>query len=394
MTPEFRYGAFISYSSQDRAWAERLYGDLEARGINAFIDRERLIAGRAWPQQLVKSLQESRHLILLWSEAAKNSDWVQSELWRFNQIVDPGAEGLTGERGIFAVLLQGRNAALATTQTISELADAGSYPGSPEDVPPETWNGMVNRIVSGMGSEEGAIPIPILIVASTLERIGAIDPDRVPPDGPTLTALLEDLDIPFERFTRSYGETRADWRPFGSDQTIREILETLKVELNQEIESAGTEQGQTLPRFRWDFVPEEFWSSADVAERERRRLARGAAVVVVDPLSFYDDLALSRYANYVSDLFNNGAAFILVLSPMSTPPGALALRDAIRRIARQVFAHFYQPPAFTGRSYARSGPSVGDPMEFRAWLTAALAAQVWPARASQHTFLRMGSVDR
>jgi tetratricopeptide (TPR) repeat protein len=41
------------------------------------------------------------------------------------------------------------------------------------------------------------------------------------------------------------------------------------------------------------------------------------------------------------------------------------LREAIRRIARQVFAQFYQPPAFTGRTYARSGPSVGDPIEFR-----------------------------
>ena len=390
MTQEFRYSAFISYSSQDREWAERLYNDLTARGIEAFFDRERLVTGRAWPSQLVESLNESRHLVLLWSDAAQKSNWVQNEVGRFTQIVDPRGKGLTGERGVFSVDLQGRNAALAGTQTISDLAEAGSYPGNPADVPQETWNRVVDRIMSGIESEKGTLPIPILVVTSTLERISAIDPDSGPPGGPTLRMLLEDLEIPLDRFTGSYGATRTDWRPFGSEQTIREILETLRGELNQDIEAASVERGETLLRLRWDFVPEEFWSSADAADRERKRLGGGGAVVVVDPLSFYDDLAVHWYMDYVLDLLNKDAAFILVLSPVSTPRSALALREAIRRLARQVFAHFYQPPAFSGRPYARSGPSVGDPIEFRAWLTAALAGRVAAAKASQPLWLDLG----
>lgn len=50
---------FISYSSQDGEWAQAFAQSLELLGVEAWIDREKVAPGQAWPTSLEKALRES-----------------------------------------------------------------------------------------------------------------------------------------------------------------------------------------------------------------------------------------------------------------------------------------------------------------------------------------------
>src|SRR2546430_738921 len=85
----YEYDVFISYSSKDREWAEKLLNDLKSKGFVPYLDKDRLVSGDDWPKKLVGALKQSQHLIILWSENAANQPkWVYQEHDRFNQIQD------------------------------------------------------------------------------------------------------------------------------------------------------------------------------------------------------------------------------------------------------------------------------------------------------------------
>src|ERR1035438_9302571 len=103
------YDIFISYSSLDRAWAKKLAADLTGLKVKCFVDEDRLTKGGKWEPQLVTSLTNSRHFVVLWSQNAHNSDWVTEELSRFKIGIDPKSEGqpLPG-RLLYAINLEGQ----------------------------------------------------------------------------------------------------------------------------------------------------------------------------------------------------------------------------------------------------------------------------------------------
>jgi len=385
MSDAFENDVFISYSSADRAWAEKLSESLTAKGLTTYLDDERLQAGEGWLPQLLGALKSSRHLVVLWSNNAAGSQWVAKELSRFDALVDPDGRSLTGERRLLIVVLEGESAAYTHVQQIHDIKQAGLYPGDPAVSSP-VWQRVVERVVSAVGAEEGFVSIPLLLVTTTSARLDAFDAD--PEDAPALATLLQELGIDSDALNDRYGETRGDWRPFGSERTIRAILEGLKDKLNAEIAKATGGNGT---RFRWEYVDAEFWS-ADWASAEAvtKRLASGPVQVVVDPLSFYDPLVRTRYGNYVRDILDNGDAFVLVLTPFAPPTASLALRGAIQSLAKRIFQHFYEPPAFSGAAYARCGFNVGDEIEFLGWLTTALGPSLRASQATGAVYLAPG----
>jgi len=383
------YDVFISYSRVDSGWAEKLAEGLEAGQLAPFLDQARLQEGERWEQQLLGALTASRHLVVLWSKDAQTSNWVQQELNRFRQIVDPdGTASLKGRR-IFFVLLDDTPDPAPDVQAFRDIRKAELYPGSPEEAG-ETWTRMVEKIADAIHGDDGSLPIPVLVVTTTRERIAALDVDDAPaaaPGGPVLSALMDELGIASkDALCASYGASRLDWRPFGSDVSVQTILQTIKDELNADI-AANTPPGRTPNRFRWEYIDDEFWSDDDTAEHVARKLRSGPVVVVVDPLAFYDNVVFARYANHMSDILMNANAFLLVLAPFTLPASAKALRNAIRAMARRVFTHFYEPPAFSGQAYARSSASVGDALEFRGWVTTALASHLSGTRAASNPYL-------
>ncbi len=104
-TPEYRYWAFISYSSKDKSWGRWLHRAIETYGIPAelvehhqtptghpapkrfhplFRDRDELPASSDLGTEIEKALRASRYLIVVCSPNAAQSQWVNKEIVTFH----------------------------------------------------------------------------------------------------------------------------------------------------------------------------------------------------------------------------------------------------------------------------------------------------------------------
>jgi len=72
---------FLSYSSQDRAAAERLVKALTVGGVTVWWDLS-IPAGAVWSKVIEEALESSRVVLVLWSRASVISEWVRAEAQR------------------------------------------------------------------------------------------------------------------------------------------------------------------------------------------------------------------------------------------------------------------------------------------------------------------------
>jgi hypothetical protein len=182
-----RYDIFISYSSPDRAWAKKLEADLRERDVNCFFDQTRLKKGAKWEPQLVTGLQDSRHFVVLWSENARNSTWVNEELVRFKASIDPKGAGqpLPG-RLLYSINLEGENATLAAYQGYVDKEIQAAYKqlvGTTEirlkDPALQAWDALVAEIAAAAKSNDPAIYVPVAVLALTASIFNG-NPPRTP----------------------------------------------------------------------------------------------------------------------------------------------------------------------------------------------------------------------
>lgn len=71
---------FISYALDDSGIANELADELALRGISVFFDRETLVAGTNFREEIAQELRSSKAVVVLLSENTKRSSWVQEEL--------------------------------------------------------------------------------------------------------------------------------------------------------------------------------------------------------------------------------------------------------------------------------------------------------------------------
>ena len=107
----YQYKAFLSYSHRDKKWADWLHRRLETYKFPkklsstpktlkpVFRDREELPASSDLSRHVQEALQQSECLIVLCSQSAAKSDWVNREINLFKTL-RPGAE-------IFPVIISG-----------------------------------------------------------------------------------------------------------------------------------------------------------------------------------------------------------------------------------------------------------------------------------------------
>ena len=74
------YTCFISYSSQDLEFAQRLYNDLQENGVRCWYAPEDLKIGDHYHQRIDKSIRLYDKLVLILSEQAVQSAWVEREV--------------------------------------------------------------------------------------------------------------------------------------------------------------------------------------------------------------------------------------------------------------------------------------------------------------------------
>jgi hypothetical protein len=68
---------FISYSRVDSVFADQLATDLESRGYQVWIDQAASRGGEQWRHEIEQKLREAQEVVVVLSEAAIDSRWVQ-----------------------------------------------------------------------------------------------------------------------------------------------------------------------------------------------------------------------------------------------------------------------------------------------------------------------------
>jgi hypothetical protein len=74
------YSCFISYSSRDQEFAERLHADLQAKGVRCWFAPEDLKIGDHFQERIEESIRVSEKVMIVISEASVKSRWVEREV--------------------------------------------------------------------------------------------------------------------------------------------------------------------------------------------------------------------------------------------------------------------------------------------------------------------------
>jgi uncharacterized protein YjbI with pentapeptide repeats len=74
------YSCFISYSTQDQDFADRLYADFQARGVRCWFAPHDIQGGRKIHEQIDEAIRVYDKLLLILSDASMNSNWVKTEI--------------------------------------------------------------------------------------------------------------------------------------------------------------------------------------------------------------------------------------------------------------------------------------------------------------------------
>src|ERR1051325_6014831 len=168
MAETYDYEVFLSYSRVDKPWAKKVAEALTAKRINFFMDTERLEAGAPWEQKLNEALRKSQHLIVVWSNNARSSDWVNREMGTFNAIMDPlGSQQISPHRRLIVLTLDGQNTAYTSTQTITDIRDANGYAAGADAVSLALWQAATDKIVPAVRRDDTSLPIPVAELTMT-----------------------------------------------------------------------------------------------------------------------------------------------------------------------------------------------------------------------------------
>jgi uncharacterized protein YjbI with pentapeptide repeats len=74
------YSCFISYSTRDQEFADRLYADLQSNGVRCWFAPHDIHGGRKIHEQIDDAIRLHDKLLLILSENSMNSSWVKTEV--------------------------------------------------------------------------------------------------------------------------------------------------------------------------------------------------------------------------------------------------------------------------------------------------------------------------
>lgn len=79
------YSCFISYSSKDHEFAERLHADLQNNGVRCWYAPEDIQGGRKVHEQIDQAIRLHERLLLILSTYSMQSEWVKTEIAQARQ---------------------------------------------------------------------------------------------------------------------------------------------------------------------------------------------------------------------------------------------------------------------------------------------------------------------
>ncbi len=372
----FLYDVFISYAHDDLDWSEQLKESLSKQALkyNTFFDRSSLRVGDDWESKIQASLDGARHLIVLWSDHAKASDWVQRELWSFLAKADPKSN--KDRRAIF-VNLKGMNQATKTFQQISRREIQAGYP-SLAKVDSDVWQLVIQEIEDGLNPHKRPLSVPLVVLTLDNAALDALTPNR-------WAFLKEDFGIEEKDLKTRYGNTRAEWRPFASNESITTALDTVRGRINAALKDF---------RLDWQLPDPTFWAnpleakSFITTEFETAELS----VLIVDPIAIYQPEVYQLLMLFQDSLASNRTV-IVMLPPFSISSHVLQLRTALLTRAIPYFDDYFQPAVPPKkRILAHCSWNVSDTLEVQRHILAAAGQLAAYDSAPRSPFLSQGPV--
>ncbi|MEA3210546.1 MAG: hypothetical protein QOE70_3603 [Chthoniobacter sp.] len=385
---KFDYDIFISYSRLDSEWAAKLEDSLP-KGLKVFRDVSRINLGDDWDRTLISAVHASRHMILLWSNGAKDSDWVTNERAMFFNIIH-GLKPTDEVRNLIAVTLEGDSPVLAKLQTFNDIKLANAYAGGAAAVDATLWNDLLGRVESAVLANDKAVPITTMVFTLKKTELEKLDADQVKPWGNSLNGFLADLGIVpppaggtlRDSLLPQYDPSRLQWRPFGNPGApIKLILDGLLKNLNDRL--VGRPDGL---QFRLDWVEEDFWTDPAARSNYLAQMQQSLTLLLIDPVAFYEWNVYWLFQS-VEKCLGNDQAVVMVLPPFSTAAASTKLQDFLRQAVTS-FTHYFQPPIPALAKLAPCGLNVTDPFEIARLLQHTVGQyvrRVQPGAASEYT---------
>jgi uncharacterized protein YjbI with pentapeptide repeats len=74
------YSCFISYSTKDQEFAERLHGDLQNKNVRCWFAPHDVHGGKKLHEQIDEAIRVHEKVLLILSESSMNSEWVKTEI--------------------------------------------------------------------------------------------------------------------------------------------------------------------------------------------------------------------------------------------------------------------------------------------------------------------------
>jgi hypothetical protein len=74
------YSCFISYSTKDQNFADRLHSDLQNKGVRCWFAPHQMAAGKKIQEQIDEAIRVYERLLLILSPNSMESEWVKTEI--------------------------------------------------------------------------------------------------------------------------------------------------------------------------------------------------------------------------------------------------------------------------------------------------------------------------
>jgi hypothetical protein len=324
----FKYEVFISYNKDDLAWAQAVHDGLAAGqpagALPHFFAPESLRSGDHWEEQVEQALRSSRHLVVLWSDKAKSSDWVSRELVTFFNVARPQADPT---RRMLFVNLQGANTAFTQLQKLALAPIQKAYAESRAASPAEIAQLML-KLRQGLDPAMRPLRVPLVVLAMTRGEFDGLDPKR-------RLWIESDLHVRSARLAGLYGATRGLWCPFGREQPVQEVLD----EAAQIIDKAVKNR-----RCEWVPPADDFWDDKAAAKTYIDNTFRTGelSLLLIDPASLSHPDIFERLMLFQHSLASP-TTVIATLAPFGVPRRLLGLKAALRLRATPYFDDYLMP---------------------------------------------------
>jgi hypothetical protein len=349
------YEIFISYTNQepDKTIAQKLFKAFNSMYFPVFLDKERLEAGAPWNEQLEQTLKTSKHLLVIWSSKANNSQWVQKEIAKFTE---DNKSGL-----VFFVCLDIDSKAYSELQSILEFKDGGIYPDKIDLLTQDLQDRVVNRIRKSIYKNSGSKPIRRAVFTMTIDKLMKANIRQVTKD----------------EIKNNYGERYADWKPFGSAKDIVGILdELLYVDINQK-----TINEKNIV-FHWEDIDwkektSKLWlpsrdqnnefinENTTATANEISLLETGPCVLILDPYALNDVDVKVLFMRAYNKCIANKQALIMALNSYPLSSQLNYLRQQLQNDAESFYENYFEPKITMNNTLAECFANTIDDKEVK-----------------------------